>query len=90
MRERFPTTILRICIILFAIVGILVCVFALPSCRNVHCENLPWIRLLAVFDTYRTIYGCCLLLFRVVSIIWLLMNGIDRDSTLSPKNLKAI
>lgn len=89
MREKFSTIILRAIIILFAIAGVLICVFVLLTLGIAMAENFP------EYAYYRYpiligLYAAAVCFFFALFQFWLLLNGAHRDRTLSQKNLKAI
>lgn len=87
--EKFPSIVLRIIIILSAGIGVLVSIFALPACGAAIAENLPE----SAFWRYPILVGlytAVVCFFFALFQFWLLLNGVDRNGTLSAKRLKAI
>ncbi len=89
MRAKLPTIILRIIALLFALAGLVVCVFALPSFSASLVKFYPaqsfW-----RYPVLAGLYAAAACYFFALSHFWLLLNGIDRDGTLPVKSLRAI
>jgi hypothetical protein len=87
--EKLPTIILRITAILSAMAGVLACIFGLPSFGTEIAKTYPEY----VFLQYPACIGLYLAaacFFFTLFHFWLLLNGIDRNGTLTAKNLKMI
>jgi hypothetical protein len=89
MRDKLPTLILRIMIILSAVAGILICIFALPPFGTAVAKNFPayafW-----QYPILAGVYAAALCFFFALFQFWLLLNGVDKNGTLATKNLRAI
>jgi hypothetical protein len=76
-------------IILSAIAGILICIFALPPFGTAVAKNFPsyafW-----QYPILAGVYAAALCFFFALFQFLLLLNGIDRHGTLAAKNLRAI
>lgn len=87
--NKIPSIILRIIIIFSAVAGVLMSIFALPSFGTAIAKNLPEY----AFSQYPLIvglYAAAVCFFFALFQFWFLLNGVDRDNTLSAKRLKAI
>jgi hypothetical protein len=89
MKEKLPSLILRIMIVLYSAAGVLICVFAVPPFGTAVAKNFPdhafW-----QYPIIIGLYAAALCFFFALFQFWLLLNGVDRHGTLSTKNLRAI
>jgi hypothetical protein len=89
MKDKLPTLVLRLIIFLCVAAGVLMCIFALPPFGTAVAKNFPdyafW-----QYPILAGLYGMAVCFFFGLLQFWLLLNGIDKNKTLSVKNLKAI
>jgi hypothetical protein len=87
--KNLPTIILRLIAILSAVVGVLMCIFAFPPLGAAIVKNFPeyafW-----QYPVLAGLYSAAVCFFFALFHFWLLLNSIDRNGTLSAKNLKNI
>jgi hypothetical protein len=87
--KKLPTIILRIIAVLSAIAGALMCVFALPPFGTAIAKHFPeyafW-----QYPILAGLYSAAACFFFALFHFWLLLNSIDRNGTISTKNLKII
>jgi hypothetical protein len=89
LTKKLPTIILRLIAIMSAIAGVLICIFALPSfgteIAKIYPEYAFW-----QYPVFVGLYSAAACFFFALFHFWLLLNNIDRNGTLSVKNLKMI
>lgn len=87
--SKLPSIVLRLIIILSACAGGLMSVFALPTFGTAIAKNFPEYAFLQ-YPIIVGLYAAAACFYFALFQFWLLLNGVDRDGTISAKRLKAI
>jgi hypothetical protein len=89
MIKKLPQLILWAAIILSAVAGVLVCIFAIPPFGTAIAKNYPdyafW-----QYPILVGLYAGMLCYFFALFHFWLLLNSVDKYQILPANNLKAI
>jgi hypothetical protein len=89
MKDRLPILILRGITALSVVAGILACIFALPPFGTAIAMNFPdyafW-----QYPILVGLYAAALCFFLALVEFWSLLDGINKDNSLSAKKLKII
>ena len=89
MREKLPHIVLWVIIGSFAVAGILICIFTLPSFGTAVAKHFPeyafW-----QYPILTGLYSAAACFFFALFQFWLLLHGIVRDGIVSVVKLKII
>jgi hypothetical protein len=89
MKDKVPILILRGITALSVVAGLLVCIFALPIFGTAVAKNFPdyafW-----QYPILAGLYAAALCFFFALVEFWSLLNGINKDNSLSVKKLRII